>query len=380
MRIAHIGLASFFTEGMTYQDNQLSAQNVKDGHEVLYISNAAKYDDNGLIVETGNESLVTETGVQLIRMEYVNIGNKLISNKIRKVRGLYEILCRFAPDVILSHGLMYWSVLDVIKYKKENPKVKLYADTHADVNNSGKNWISRNILHRCFYRYLNQKAAPYLESYLCVSPDSRAFAIDNYGIPEKLTEIYPLGGNILSKEDYNRNRAKRRAELGIKENEILIVHSGKLDALKRTDELIKAFSEADALQGKLIIIGLIPDSRKGVLEPLIKADKRINYIGWKSGDVLIEYLCACDLYCQPGSGSATLQNAICCFCPVMAYPFQAYKELDCGNFIWVSELKDMQDVFRWIGDGTILLEKLREKSMQCAEELLDYRKLAARYY
>jgi len=202
MRIAHIGLASFFTEGMTYQDNQLSAQNVKDGHEVLYISNAAKYDDNGLIVETGNESLVTETGVQLIRMEYVNIGNKLISNKIRKVRGLYEILCRFAPDVILSHGLMYWSVLDVIKYKKENPKVKLYADTHADVNNSGKNWISRNILHRCFYRYLNQKAAPYLESYLCVSPDSRAFAIDNYGIPEKLTEIYPLGGNILSKEDY----------------------------------------------------------------------------------------------------------------------------------------------------------------------------------
>ena len=39
MKIVHIGLASYFTENMTYQDNQLSNQNVLDGHEVLVVSN-----------------------------------------------------------------------------------------------------------------------------------------------------------------------------------------------------------------------------------------------------------------------------------------------------------------------------------------------------
>ena len=42
MNIAHIGLASFFTEGMTYQDNYLTHFNALDGNAVLYVSNAAK--------------------------------------------------------------------------------------------------------------------------------------------------------------------------------------------------------------------------------------------------------------------------------------------------------------------------------------------------
>ena len=67
MRIAHIGLASYFTEHMTYQDNQLSNQNVLDGHEVLVISNAAKYAD-GKVVDTGYEDYYLENGIRLIRL------------------------------------------------------------------------------------------------------------------------------------------------------------------------------------------------------------------------------------------------------------------------------------------------------------------------
>ena len=62
MKIAHIGLASYFTEGMSYQDNQLSGQNARDGHQVLVVSNAAKYVD-GKVVETGYEDRFLENGV-----------------------------------------------------------------------------------------------------------------------------------------------------------------------------------------------------------------------------------------------------------------------------------------------------------------------------
>ena len=85
MRIAHIGLASYFTEGMTYQDNQLTEQNARDGHDVLYISNASKYVD-GKVVDTGYEDLRLSNGVRLVRMPYTNVLAKSLTERLRFVK------------------------------------------------------------------------------------------------------------------------------------------------------------------------------------------------------------------------------------------------------------------------------------------------------
>ena len=111
----------------------------------------------------------------------------------------------------------------------------------------------------------------------------------------------------------------------------------------------------------------------------MEADKRVMYLGWKSGEELQEYLCACDLYCQPGSVSATLQNAVCRSCPVLSYPHEAYtKDLDYGNFLWIRTEADMEEAFRRLAEDPAMLTPLEESSRRCARELLDYRKLAAR--
>lgn len=96
------------------------------GHEVLYISNEYFF-KNGELVKGGFCDYVLPDGVRLIRLPYVFVGNHFVSDKFRKVKGLYRLLVDFAPDVILSHDLGYWSVLDVISYKKAHPEVKLYA-------------------------------------------------------------------------------------------------------------------------------------------------------------------------------------------------------------------------------------------------------------
>ena len=380
MKIAHICLASYFTENMAYQDNQLSHQNALDGHEVLVVSNAAKYED-GKVVNTGFEDLRLDDGVRLVRLPYRLVLNRFASEKLRAVDGLYELLESFKPDVILSHALSYWSVLDVIRYKKQNPDVKLYADTHTAIYNSGKNWLSLNILHRVLYRYLIQKALPYLEKYLYVGAAAREFDHENYGVPYEMMEYYPLGGNLLEESEYQAHRDKRREELKLADDELLLVHSGKLDALKRTEELLKAFAAVPELKAKLIIIGSVSDDMKPVLEPLMAADDRVVYLGWKSAAELLEYLCACDLYCQPGSVSATLQNAVCYGSPIMAYPHLPYtEELDYGNILWVETQKDMEKVFSDLAASKTDLEVLRKGSERCARELLDYRMLAARLY
>lgn len=380
MKIAHVGLASFYTEGMTYQDNLLAEQNARDGHEVLYISNAAKYVD-GKIVETGYEDHMTPSGVRLVRLPYVQVLNHFVSDKFREVKGLYGLLADFAPDVILSHDLCYWSLRDVIRYKKDHPEVKLYADTHTAYYNSGTNWLSLHVLHGMFYRPLIQKALPYLEKYWYIGTGEKQFSREVYGVPESLMEFYPLGGTLFSDEAYGEKRARRRAELGLAPDELLLVHSGKMDALKRTAELLRAFAAVPGLRAKLAVIGSIPADMEDTLKPLLEGDSRVVYLGWKSAEDLLEYLCAADLYCQPGSVSATMQNAICCGCPVLSFPHESYVEtLDCGEFFWVRSQEDMESVFSKLTSAPEILEPMTEGAWRCAREILDYRQLAARLY
>lgn len=380
MKIVFLGLASTYTPGLTYQDNYLCTQTLADGHAVTYLSNPEKF-VNGEIVETGAEDTVLPDGLHLIRLPYVKLGLNIVTKKFRAFRGVYDILEREKPDLIFCHNLQYWSVRDVVRYKKDHPAVKFYADTHTDYNNSGTNWLSLHVLHRIFYCYLTQKALPYLEQYFYISDECRQFSHEVYGIPNEKMEFYPLGGTLLSDEEYAAVRAKRRAELGLGETDRLYIHSGKLDALKRSDELLRAFSAVDDPHAVLAVIGSIPKEREAVLLPLIEADERIRYLGWRTGEELQEYLCAADLYCQPGSQSATMQNALCRYCPVMLYPHPSHTaDYDRGEVLWVKTQADMEAVFRSLAADPAQLAPLRENAERLARELLDYRKLAARLY
>lgn len=381
MKILHLCLANFYIDNYAYQENILPRINKEDGHEVRIIASTETYIDNIHYGYVKPSEYVTEYGVPIKRLPYKKVLTDFITHKFRAYPHLYEEISSFVPDVIMCHDIVFWSVLDVVRYKKTHPSVKLYADTHTADNNSGTNWLSLHVLHRIFYKYLVRKTLPHLEKYLYITEACRQFSLQNFGVPESIMEFYPLGGTLLPEEEYRAVRAKRRAELGLGENELLLVHSGKLDALKRTDELLRAFSIVPELNAKLAVIGSIPADRKALLTSLMEADKRVAYLGWKSGEEFQEYLCACDFYCQPGSRSATLQNAVCRRCPVLSYPHEDYtKDLDYGNILWVRTEEDMAMAFRRLAENLALLEPLREGSLRCARELLDYRKLAARLY
>ena len=380
MKIAHIGLASFYTDGMTYQDNQLAEQNVRDGHEVMYIANAAKYVD-GKITETGYEDTVLPCGVRLVRLPYRKILTASLSDKIRKVDGIYELLCGFQPDVIMCHGLCFYSSLDAVRYKKEHPEIKLYADTHSDYGNSGKSWVSLHILHRIFYRRLAQKALPFVERLFYTSYERKDFFMENYGYPESVMEFYPLGGEIPSDEKYSEMRTRKRNELGLEDGELLFIHSGKLDAGKKTEELLNAFYAVPELKAKLIIAGAVPDDMKDGLLPLFERDRRVVFLGWLTSDKLIEYLCASDMYLQPGTVSATMENAMCCRCAQMLYPKEAYiRAYPEDMAFWVKSEDDILASFKTLSADKRVIKEMRTSAYSYALEMLDYRKLAARLY
>lgn len=380
MRIIHLCLSCFYIDNYNYQENILPRIDQENGNDVLVIASTQTFINNEKSGYSLPGEYVTKDGIHVIRISYVNYGLDFITHKIRKYRGLYRKIVNFQPDIIFSHGLGF-DTKDVVRYKKNNPQVKIYADTHTAYYNSGTNWISLNVLHKIIYKSYIQKILPNIEKYFYIGINEKEFSIQNYEVPEDKMEYFPLGGIIPDKEQYDKFRKEKRSELEISDGEYLFVHSGKLSKQKKTELLLKAFVNSKIKSvAKLLIIGSIPEEQKKILNSLLN-DERVIYVGWKTSEELVRYLCAADLYCQPGSVSATLQQAICCNCPVLSYPHDEYKNINntYNNFLFCESQEELKTMFDKIEAGNIDIEKLKKQTKLCAEELLDYRVSVRKY-
>jgi glycosyltransferase involved in cell wall biosynthesis len=379
MKIILIGLASRFTEGMTYQDNLLANQLKADGNEVIIIAECYKF-HNGVIIRTEEEDKVLDNGIRLIRLKYRNFLGEFISGKVRAVKELNVILENERPDIIFHHGLQSYELLTVARYKKNHPSVKLYVDSHEDFHNSATNFLSKHILHRMYYKYIIQRSLPHIDKVFCVAYENFDFLKQLYNVPDDIMEFYPLGGIVPDENVRQEKRKEIRKELMLSEQDTLVIHSGKMDKLKRTEEILKAFIQVPSDKIKLILIGSLSDEVGNRVEELISSDQRIVFLGWKKGTELMDYMCAGDLYIQPGSQSATMQNAICCGCVAALYPYESHKYLLGDGVFYIDTIEDMKNLFKDILDNPREFERKRAKTDKIAREVLDYKVLASRLF
>lgn len=380
MKILHLMLSNYYIDNVTYQENLLTRQNLMDGHTVKIVASTETFVSPNRLGYVKPSIYFNEDGIEVTRIPYRKFLPLKVMAKIRSYSGLYSIIEEYQPDVILHHGVPSYELLTLGKYKKRNPHIKLYLDSHEDFHNSARNFISKEILHRRFYGPIVRRVLKYIDKILCVNIEAFDFLSSLYGIPLEKMELYPLGGILFSEKERLEKRNSIRNSFGITEDEILMVHSGKMKKRKRTEELLRAFEQVDNKRFQLYLIGEFSEDVKYVVEPILNSDKRIKYVGWMNGDELIDFLCATDIYLQPGSQSATMQNAICCGCPVMIYPYKSHKPFLNENGFFVESVEDIIAVFNSIEKDPKILGEMRNKSLEIARELLDYKKLASRLY
>lgn len=378
MKILHCCLSAFYIDNYSYQENILPRVNKQMGHEVKIIASTETYLDNCNLGYVKPSRYYTEDGIEIVRLPYRKVFPLKFMRKIRSYKGVTKEIEKFSPDVILLHGVPAYELLTFARYKMENPDIRIYVDSHEDFHNSARNFLSREILHRRFYKPIVQKALPYIDKILCVSLEVFDFLEQLYEIPRSIMEFYPLGGIVIDGIERQQRREKIRLDLGLNEDDVLFVHSGKMNRKKRTEDLLRAFSAVRSKKLRLILIGNLDEEIEKNVKALISQDDRVSFIGWKTGYELIDYLCACDMYLQPGTQSATLQNAICCGCPIMVYPYQSHNAYLKGNGFFVRSNDDMVEVFQKVNAKPQVLEDMSMASFKVAYELLDYKKLAER--
>lgn len=380
MKILHCCLSCFYIDGYNYQENVLPRQNKLDGHDVLIVASTETFIDNKQLGYIEPKEYFNEDGILVKRIPYRYFPSKIIQHKIRVYQGLMQILTEFKPDIVFFHGLCAFDIMTLAKYKQLHPDVMFYADSHEDYNNSARGFLSKNILHKIIYKYFLRKSLAYIDKIFYISYETLIFTIEMYKIPEDLLEFYPLGGIIYREQDRFIKRCSIREKYSIKDDDVLLVHSGKMDIQKRTLDLIKAFHNVKSKRLKLLIIGSVSDDIREEFLRLIAQDTRIQFLGWKTGDELMNCLCACDLYVQPGSQSATMQNALCCGSAAALYPHESHKYLLNDAVFYLETQKDMEELFTAIANDREVLEEKRKLSQALAANKLDYKKLAARLY
>lgn len=376
MKIIHLCLSGFFIDDSLYQDNELVRMHLDAGHEVLIVASTEVFDAGGNVTYAEPSDYVGAEGARVIRLPYRSGLPHRIARKVRAYPDVRSILESFEPDVIMFHGSAAWDLLTVAKYAREHPDVIFNIDSHSDANNSGHGVISKEILHKRFYGPILRKAMRHSGSLLCVSTSVMEFAKDVYKIRSEKLEFFPLGGRIPSLEKRRSYRASVRERLGTDNSHILIVQSGKQNRLKKLPQSLRALAQVENPSLRLVIAGVLQDDVREECEALIADDPRVTFLGWQSSNDLTELLCAADIYLQPGTQSATMQQSLCCGCAIILDDVAAHHPYISGNGWMIHSDEDLRQTLEDIPRADI--ESYKAASLRLAESELNYRKLADR--
>lgn len=365
MRIVHI--TGYFVEEMSYQENLLPVGQHELGHEVIILTGINNPDFGFNSSNRTNKILqFIYKGVKVIRLNhYIELNNK---GPILK--DLYGYLKKLNPDVLFVHDIGT-SLLTALLYKIWFPNVILQFDSHSTIHNSRTSFIGP--LYHYFYKVLFQIFRNRFDSIFAVAPETVDFMNKYYGFDVKDIKLLPLPGDNQIIKRYHEIRFKIREELKISQDEIVIIHTGKLPGDKDTTRLLEAFVSLNK-KITLLISGYAEPGYMEVIQSFIDRDSRIRFMGWSNNERLRELFVASDLLVQPGSLSNTFNDAICCHLPVLLdkTPQGAYlTSFGNGKLVRrgdIGELANMIDICT----NRAALDHMKNNSKN-ASEFLDYR-------
>lgn len=374
MRIAHLCLSNWYVDGVFYQENELIAQHVRDGHDVLVIASTETVREGKLdYVEPSR--FVGPEGARVIRLDY-RLWPPKLARKLRVHAGVYRLLLEFKPDAILFHGACGWEVVTAARYARKHPHVKFYIDSHEDHYNSARNFLSREVLHKIYYRMCLSWALPEAKKILCISTETMDFVERIYNVPREKLEFFPLGGRPVASKEYRGRRAETRNRMGMADGDILIVQSGKQTRRKKLLDSLDAFASAAPANAHLFIVGSLGPDIRDEAGRRIASTPRVTFLGWRNVEELTDLLCAADVYLQPGTQSVTMQHSLCCHCAVVIDDVPSHRVYIDGNGWLINDDVPLEKAIAQLDQ--VDLGKMRERSYVIASRLLDYAVLSKR--
>ena len=382
MVVVHVAPNAPYNEKWGYQENILPKYHKKMGHDVTLITTCSMHQD-GKIIETKEVDKYLEDGVRLIRRRQNQYCHPVITNCMAYI-SIFDLLIEINPDFIFFHGLISYSIMDVVRFKKMKPSCVVVQDNHQDYNIGFDAFTFRRKVVRSWYRYLNRKSIRYVDKVYGVTPWRKAYAADYFRIPQEKLDVLIMGADDekIHLSEKREIRMQIRSQYGIDDNTFVIVTGGKIDKKKKIDILAKACE--NIMSVKLLIFGQIETECEQYFHNLFKQEHNVIYIGWIDADKVYDYYFAADLVFFPGQHSVLWEQACASKTPCVFARWNGMDHVDVGgncDFIDTVDEDNIQRKIRALlftpkyasmkkiaeSDATdaFLYSKIAEKSMEC---------------
>ena len=371
MKILHLCISAFFIDNYSYQENLLAKYHVKQGHEVTVIASPFTYTAQGIGMYLKEASSYFDpNGFKVVRLLYKKPFK--LNRLFRHYDGLYKSIKCVEPDLIFLHGVSFGDTVVIRDYIKNHPHVILYADNHADYINSAKNWLSKNILHRIFWRRSAKLLEPYLKKCWGVTPLRCKFLKEMYHIKQELIEFLPMGVDDDSiPNDREWVKCNVRKELNVKDDDMLIFTGGKIDSLKNIHVLLEALTDMRDQKIHLVICGTLTPQMQW-LKAIIDSDIRVHYLGWCSAERVMDCMIASDISFFPGTHSTLWEQSVGIGIPIICKQWEGMDHVNInGNCLFVKgeDVEELKYVINSIKD-TAKLDKLKSLAIEASSEFL----------
>lgn len=385
MKILHCCLAAFYIDDFSYQENILPRIHKGLGHEVEILASTETYIDKVKLGYTNAGSYTTKEGIPLTRLPYVSWLPSVLARKLRLYRGIDAVLDRFAPDVVFLHDCQFLSIQRISHYAQQTGAT-VYVDSHTDFINSGRSFVSRNILHRVIYRMCSKVIEPYVKKYFPTLPLRAEFLINVYDVPRRKIELLPFG------VDDNRIRQSHRAELHdaireelkIPKEAFVFIAGGKIDKRKAIHLLVDRFSrlaDSDALNGAYFILFGQPTDDLRDQVALAAKNTFVRYVGWVDANDIHKYLWASDVAIFPGTHSVLWEEALGLGIPCVFRRWKGIEHVDLGgNCLFLDEVTPLtvDELLIELASDQHKVAMMKEVAQEKGRKFFSYTEIARR--
>ncbi len=379
MKIVHLCLCGPYSDGWNYQENMLALYHARAGHEVTVIA-SRWYFDGGVMKQKEAGCYVDLNGVRVVRLNMKP--DRGIYFPFKRYSGLKDALEEASPDVLFVHGCQFPDIVVVVSFLKRHPQTVVYVDNHNDFSNGARNWISKNILHKIFWRRTAQKIEPYVRQFYGVLPARVDFLKEMYRLPEKKCSLLVMGADdeAIARAENVGSRDKIRERYHVEPNDFLVVTGGKIDGFKKqTLLLMQAVKEISSLPVKLIVFGSVSDEIRAQFDALTDGEK-VQYAGWVEANDSYDYFSAADLVCFPGRHSVFWEQVAGMGIPLLCKDWKGTHHVDLnGNvrFLCRDSAEEIRSAIEEIAGDEALYCQMKEAA-QAGRGVFSYASIAKR--
>lgn len=206
--------------------------------------------------------------------------------------GLIARIENYQPDAVLIFGWAYHSHLKALRYFKGKLPVYFRGDSTLLDERTGLKQLVRSIYLRWVYKGISTA--------FYTGINNKAY-FKKYGVKDNALQFAPHAvDNQRFAINHSNEAAELRTQLGIKNNDILVLFAGKLEAKKSPLLLLNAFKKIDTNHVHLLFAG------SGNLEEQLKQQTtetlNVHFIDFQNQTTMPVVYQSADIFCLPSGG------------------------------------------------------------------------------